>query len=363
ALRPTKTLLLLDTCEHLIDAAASLAAAITQSCPDVAVLATSREPLRIPGEVVYSLAPLDTPVEAASLTAADALKSPAVQLLVERARAATHDFALSDEAAMSASAICRQLDGLPLAIDLASSLVGVFGLAGLADGLHTPLLRIVQSDQRGASPRHRNLTAALDWSYDLLDDGERTALRRLAVFAGGFTLEGAGKVLGLSDFGEVGVVLARLHSKSLIANDITPKDLRFRLLQTTRAYAIEKLERVEGAHESRRRHAAYLIARLARDGANSGAGGEWRDLVADVRRALDWALSPQGDQALGWELVVACAPLWVELQLACELHTWTHRAVEAAEAKWLMLEGATSTRGNDAQPKPAGNGLGATIHG
>jgi predicted ATPase len=330
ALRHTKTLLLQDNCEHLIDTVANFAALITQHCPDVALLGTSREPFRIPGEVVYSLSPLASPADAASLTAEDALTYPAVQLLVERVRAATNGFALVDENAPLAGAICRQLDGLPLAIELASPLIGVFGLAGLASRLDTPLLRIIQTNKRGASVRHRTLSAALDWSYGLLDDNERTALRRLAVFAGGFTLKGAGAVIDVPDLGQVGAMLARLHGKSLIANDITPTDLRFRLLQTTRAYAVEKLELHDDAHDVRRRHAAHVIDLLESQGGELRTSGDSRDLIDEVHQALDWTLSLQGDQRLGLELIVASAPLWFDLRSACKPHALGRLPIEAA---------------------------------
>ncbi|THD63866.1 winged helix-turn-helix domain-containing protein [Phenylobacterium sp.] len=329
ALRRANSLLLLDNCEHLIDAVADFAAVVVRQCPDVVLLGTSREPLRISGEAIYRLAPLDAPADAPNLSAADALTYPAVQLLVERASAATNGFVLGDENASLAGAICRQLDGLPLAIEFASALVGVFGIPGLASRLDTRL-RLIQPDMRGASERHRTLTAALDWSYGLLEEGEQAALRRLSAFAGGFTLEAAGSVIGLQDLGEAGGVLARLHAKSLVANDITPTDLRFRLLETTRAYAAEKLEAVDDAHEIRRRHAAYHVDLLERQGVDLRASGASRLLVDDVRRALNWGLSPQGDQRLACQLIVASAPLWFDLQLVSEFHAWTQRAVEAA---------------------------------
>ncbi len=193
ALRDKRMLLVLDNCEHVIDAAAGLAVAILRAAPDVHVLATSREPLRAEGERVYHLAPLSSPPAAVGLTAADALEFPAVQLFVERAAASLDGFELSDTDAPIIANICRKLDGIPLAIEFAAARVEAFGVHGLAAHLEERL-RLLTSGRRAVAPRHQTMRAALDWSYRLLSAAEQKVLRRLAIFAGDFTLEAAGAV-------------------------------------------------------------------------------------------------------------------------------------------------------------------------
>ena len=193
ALRDKRMLLLLDNCEHVIDAAASLAAAVLSGAPGVNILATSREPLGVAGEREYRLGPLGSPQPSSGLTAAEAAAFPAVQLFVERVTAIVEDFALTDANAPLVVEICRRLDGLPLAIEFAAPRVEVLGVEGLAARLDDSL-RLLGARRRAAMPRHRTMRAVVDWSYGLLSEDEQRFFRALGIFAGGFTVEAAAAV-------------------------------------------------------------------------------------------------------------------------------------------------------------------------
>ena len=193
ALRDNRMLLLLDNCEHVIDAAASLAAAVLSGAPGVNILATSREPLGVAGEREYRLGPLGSPQPSSRLTAAEAAAFPAVQLFVERVTAIVEDFALTDANAPLVVEICRRLDGLPLAIEFAAPRVEVLGVEGLAARLDDSL-PLLGARRRTAMPRHRTMRAVVDWSYGLLSEDEQRFFRALGIFAGGFTVEAAAAV-------------------------------------------------------------------------------------------------------------------------------------------------------------------------
>ncbi len=235
-------LLVLDNCEHVIETTAPLAARILRGAPGVQILATSREPLRAEGEHVHRLPPLQTPRTSVGLTAAEALGFPAVQLFVERAAATSCAFELDDRDAPIVADICRKLDGIPLAIELAAGRVEAFGLRGLAAHLDDPL-QLLTGGRRLALPRHRTMRAALDWGHDLLPERERAVLRRLAIFAGSFTLEAASAVAASPEIADAEVVVcaANLVAKSLTAAEVGGRAPCYRLLETTRAYALEKL--------------------------------------------------------------------------------------------------------------------------
>ena len=192
-LRDKRMLLLLDNCEHVIDAAASLAAAVLSGVPRVNILATSREPLGVAGEREHRLGPLGSPPTSSGLTAAEAAAFPAVQLFVERVTAIVEDFALTDANAPPVVEICRRLDGLPLAIEFAAPRVEVLGVEGLAAGLDRSL-PLLTTRRRTAMPRHRTMRAVVDWSYGLLSEDEQRFFRALGIFAGGFTVEAAAAV-------------------------------------------------------------------------------------------------------------------------------------------------------------------------
>src|SRR5471030_3026167 len=236
-------LLLLDNCEHLVGGVAALVETLLRHCPGVHVLATSREPLGVEGEWLYRLPPLGTPPEQDTpLTAAAVLAFPAAQLFVERAGSALGSFELDDAEAPLLAGLCRQLDGMPLAIELAASRIDLFGIAGLAARLDDCLALLTRS-RRTAQARHRTLRATLDWSYELLPEVEKIVLRRLAVFAASFSKEGAVAVAAGDGVSEREVLegLENLAAKSLINISIDGGRLSYHLLQLTRAYAKEKL--------------------------------------------------------------------------------------------------------------------------
>ncbi len=227
SLRGKRMLLLLDNCEHVIDAAASLAAAVLSGAPGVNILATSREPLRVAGEREHRLGPLSSPPLSAEPTAAEAGVFPAVQLFVERATAIVEDFALTDANAPLVVEICRRLDGLPLAIEFAAPRVEVLGVEGLADGLDDSL-PLLGARRRSAMPRHRTMRAVVDWSYGLLSEDEQLFFRALGIFTGGFTVEAAAAVAMDAAKTRLDAIdrLADLVAKSLVVADVSGVGLR-----------------------------------------------------------------------------------------------------------------------------------------
>jgi predicted ATPase/DNA-binding winged helix-turn-helix (wHTH) protein len=234
-------LLVIDNCEHVVDAAAAVVEAIITGTADVHILATSRESLRVPGEWVKPLPPLLTPPVEPNLSAAEALRYPAVELFVERAAAARDDFQLSDAEAPVVGEICRRLDGVTLAIEVAAAQVDVLGLPWLASHLDYRLW-MRNRGRRFAAPRHQTLTALLDWSYELLSEQEQATLRYVAMFPGDFTLTEAIAAAADHCVDDIEVVdaVVGLVSKSLAMADASGSVTRYRLAETTRAYASAK---------------------------------------------------------------------------------------------------------------------------
>jgi predicted ATPase/DNA-binding winged helix-turn-helix (wHTH) protein len=334
AVRDTRMLLLLDNCEHVIDEVASLATALLSGAKDVDILATSREPLRVAGENEYRLGPLGSPPASSKLSAAEAAAFPAVQLFVERVTAIVEDFALTDENAPLVVKICSGLDGLPLAIEFAAPGVEVLGLEGLAARLDDSL-PLFGSRRRGRVPRHRTMRAVIDWSYGLLSEGEQLFFSALGIFSGGFTVEAAAAVA--MDSATIGCEtidrLADLVAKSLVVADVSGTKPRFRLLETTRAFAIEKLDESGERQHVARRHADYYrslferaedesVARVADDWLADYAGE-----IDNLRAALDWAFSAGGDRSTADALTAAGAPLWMRLSLLEECRSRVHQAL------------------------------------
>jgi predicted ATPase/DNA-binding winged helix-turn-helix (wHTH) protein len=339
-LREKQMLVLLDSCDHVIEAAASLAERIIRSAPRVQILATSREPLRAAGEHVHRLSPLKSPPNSSGLTTAKALTFSAVQLFVERAVASVDDFHLSDADAPVVADICRKLEGIALAIELAATRVDAFGIRELA-ALLNDRFRLLQQGTRTALTRHRSLAAALDWSYEFLPEQERIILRRLAVFAGAFTLESASTVAQGVDVRVPEVIegLANLVAKSLVAADISGVAVQYRLLDTTRAYVLQKLIESGESEALARRHAEHhrdLFERAEAEWATR-PGAEWQAdygrKIDDVRSALNWAFSPGGDVSIGVALTVAAIPLWMHLSLMDECRSYVERALASDRAK------------------------------
>ena len=240
-LRSRRLLLILDNCEHLVDACAALIAALLREAPDLQILATTREALNVPGETLWRVPPLSLPPEPGALAPEAMLTFDAIRLFTERASTVT-PFVLAPDNAAAVADICRRLDGVPLAIELAAARATVLSVHQIRDRLDDRF-RLLTSGGRTAVARQRTLKATVDWSYDLLSDSERHLLKRLSVFAGGWTLEAVEAVCagrGI-DAGEVLDLLSRLVDKSLVIVDDRPGDRRYRLLETIRQYAGDQL--------------------------------------------------------------------------------------------------------------------------
>jgi predicted ATPase/DNA-binding winged helix-turn-helix (wHTH) protein len=263
-IRSRKLLIILDSCEHMIEAVASLAEQLCQQTEEIHVLTTSRELLKVEGEHCYRILPLDYPPDGSEQTANAVLRYPAVQLFVRRVAARAGSLVLTDEEAPFVAEMCRKLDGIPLAIELAAGQAAALGIKNTV-ALLVSRPALLKLSHRTAVPRHRTLKATMDWSYNLLSDGERIALRRIAPFVGHFTLEGARYVAGELGVGtrEIVDAVAGLVEKSLIATRIDETREQYRLLETTRAYALEKLEEHAEVDVVLRRHAEYIAGYLA----------------------------------------------------------------------------------------------------
>jgi len=255
-LRHKKMLAVLDSCEHVVESVAALAVDLLKSAPGLNILATCREPLCAEGECVRRLTPLKVPPASRKLTATEALAFPAVQLFVERATECSDVFELTDVDAPIVVDICRKLDGIALAIELAAGRVDAFGVRELARLLNDRF-RLLMRGRRTAARRHQTLSAALDWSYEVLPECERIILRRLAIFDSYFTLESAISVAADSKIANLDVVnaLANLVTKSLVAADIGGDIVHYRLLETTRVYAHGKLAESADLEQTAERHA------------------------------------------------------------------------------------------------------------
>lgn len=332
-LRERRLLLILDNCEHLVEEAALLAERISQAAPGVHVLATSREALRTQGEHVHRLEPLETPPDQPGITARDVLAYPAARLFVDRAAAGGAALDLDDTDARVVAGICRKLDGVALAIELAARRVATYGLHQTA-ALLDERLTLSWPGQRTAQPRHQTLQATLDWSYQLLDDGEREVLCRLPVFVGDFSLEAARQVVVVPALSQEQVIaaIASLAEKSLLAVHRLGPRLMYRLLESTRAYALSKADAQATASASLR-HAMYFRRRLeqvaATDGAfsrDAGRAADGADL-GNVRAALQWCFDPGGAPELGTALAAAAVPAFLAMSLLAECHRWSERAL------------------------------------
>jgi predicted ATPase/DNA-binding winged helix-turn-helix (wHTH) protein len=339
-LRGKRVLIVLDCCERVLQAAAVLVENLLKGAAGVGILATSREPLRAEGESVYRLPPLEVPPASTDSSAPDALTYSAVQLFVERVASSLGRFELSNTEAPVVVDICRRLDGIALAIELAAGRVEVFGLLGLAARLEDRV-RLLTNGRRTALPRHQTLAATLDWSYDALSSAEQAALRRLSVFAGSFTLEAAQAVatddsVGASDVVEL---VASLVSKSLLNADVTTAIGHYRLLDTTRAYALRKLTEQGEFDRTARRHAGYiqnLLERASIAATTSASAAAARlsaesKIVDEARAVIDWAFAGGGDVESGITVTIATIPIWTHLSLNAECCQCVERALLAGK--------------------------------
>lgn len=359
-----RVLLVLDNCEHVVEAAAEAAELIITVVPGCHLLATSREPLRAAGERVHRLAALDLPADTAGLTAARAMDFSCIHLFVERVGAALGGYALSDADAPFVAEICLRLDGIPLAVELAAARVAAFGIQGLAARLDDRF-RLLTSGRRTALPRQQTLAATLDWSHELLPPEEQVLLRRLSVFTGPFSLDGALAIM-VEPEARPGVVgaLGNLVEKSLVAADVSEGGGFYHLLETTRLYAAGKLRDDPLHAEVTRAHAEHLRDMLApaeRDAATlppEAFRARYAPRLDDLRQALEW--SAGANTTLHVQLCLAALPLWVQLSLMAECRGWVEGALamvqgEARPAQdarmrlqaargWSLMYGAARSR-------------------
>lgn len=335
-------LILLDNCEHVVDAAAALAEEMLQAAPGLLLLATSREPLRAEGEWVHRLSALEVPSEAKRDSVEDAAQFSAIALFVERASAANAEFRLHESNWPAVIEICQRLDGIPLAIELAAARSDTMPAQAIAAGLDDRFA-LLNRGRRTAVPRHRTLRGALDWSYDLLDPPVRALLDRLALFRGSFDADAAAALAtGMPSFeGQAQDLLDELVAKSMVVAMPSASGTRFRLLDTTRHYGLIRLDSACLDEGARRSHALYLLERLAGSAA-AWEGKAVRERLAeysaqidDVRSAIRWASGERGgngDPRLATELVIAGAPLWFHLSLPGEFLRHAERAIGLMES-------------------------------
>lgn len=350
-LRTRHLLLLLDNCEHLRAPCAALVAALLAACPRLRIMTTSREPLGVPGETVYRIPTLGLPPLGGPHLAADIVHtSEAVALFVERARAVSPDFLLTTENAEHIVAICRQLDGIPLAIELTSARLGLLSPAELAARLRNQLWQLTGGSYNPRS-RQRTLRATLDWSYDLLAPAERGVLRRLAVFADGWTLEAAEAVcavdvaertrMGVPDLGQEPMLdlLTALYAKSLVERGEPPAgSTRYHLLEPVRQYALEQLEAHEELAHARNRHLHWYLS-LAEAAAPQLQGPEqaiWLQRLdaeqQNLRAALQWSQQDLSACEAGVRLGTALQAYWWMRNQAREGRRWLERGLRRASA-------------------------------
>jgi predicted ATPase/DNA-binding winged helix-turn-helix (wHTH) protein len=345
-LQTLRILLVLDNCEHVIDASATLAELIFKAAPGAHILATSREALRVEGEHVYWLPPLASPTPNSSMKAADVLEFPAVKLFMERAAASGKRLGVSDADAAVIAGICGRLDGMALAIELAAGRVATHGIRGTADLLEKGL-GLHWQGRRTAHPRHQTLQALLDWSYGYLSESEQVVLRRLSVLVGAFTIDTARAIAcdEALDEEQVTDALDRLVAKSLISSTGADGSVtRYRLLETTRVYGVKKLEESGERQAIARRHATHFARAL-----DSVCGGRidfphdnrppsLNDYLGNVRAALAWCFAgtepasavavPPDRARLCIDLAAASVPLLLELSLLNECLQWTVKGLE-----------------------------------
>ncbi|WP_336212346.1 BTAD domain-containing putative transcriptional regulator [Nonomuraea sp. LPB2021202275-12-8] len=331
ALRARRMLLVLDNCEHVVEQAAELAELLLRAVPGLRILATSREPLSVDGEVLWAVPPLAVP---GSTDLASMAGSDAVRLFVTRAAASARGFALEAANAQAVAQVCRRLDGIPLALELAATRVRLLGVHGVEARLDDRF-RLLASGQRGAPQRQQTLMAVIDWSWELLTEPERVALRRLAVHADGCTLEAAEAVCASAGMDVLDVldVLARLVDRSLVVVAESTAGVRYRLLESVAEYCLAKLADAGELDTVRHAHAAYYTA-LAEEAEPHLYGHEQREWLqrldietANLRAALDTAVR-QGSAAVALRLVNAMAWYWFLRGRLAE----GRRALESASA-------------------------------
>ncbi len=334
--RAKRMLLVLDNCEHVLNEVRPLVADLISAAPDLAILATSRSPLRLRGERLLPVSPLILPDPVRLPGIEEVASMPAVDLFVQRAQAVRPDFALTEGNVQDVAEICSRLDGLPLAIELAAVRIRTLSPAALT-GLLSARLRLLTTGPHDAPARQRTLRAAIAWSHDLLSSEHQALMRRLAVFAGGFTLESVTASAGADDpFAALDGLEALADQGLIVQTEGVDGDLRYRMLETVREFALEQLEASNEANAVRLAHATHMIS--VADRATPNLGGPeprvWLDLLAaeqdNFRAALAWSLGDTGsagDPAIALRLAAAIWPFWHMRGHLQEGHGWLERAI------------------------------------
>ena len=348
-----KLLLVLDNCEHLIEAVATLTETLLAHCPHTTIIATSRETLRITGEQVYRVPPLEVP-DPGRDDADHILSHTAVELFIARTGASEAGFSPRAGELPSIGAICRHLDGIPLAIEFAAAHACMVGVQQVADGLHDRFALLTRG-RRTALPRHRTLRGVLDWSYELLPETEQRLLRHWAIFSGGFTVDAAAAVVsdGMADTFFVMEGIANLIAKSLVVLD-RDNNSRWYLLDTIRAYGLEKLTLHGERDSAARRHAMYFRQFFSRSMSENYDSVSVDDRAArireidNVRAALDWCVSDEGDRAIGVDLAAGSA-LWMRVDVTTSMVDAPRGSGQSLDLLTKALESAEAVHDLDAQ--------------
>jgi predicted ATPase/DNA-binding winged helix-turn-helix (wHTH) protein len=335
-LAPKTALILLDNCEHVIEVVAGFVEAVTQTAPNTAILATSREPIGARGEVLYRLSGLSAPEpNSLDLSTANLSLYSAIELFITRVREIEDAFPLNEKDLVDIAAICRRLDGLPLAIELTAARAVTLGIEELAARLDDQF-KPVMGGFRTALPRHQTLQATFDWSFNLLSEAEQSALCSLGIFVGPFALTAAVSVIATNGLSSAVDCITGLTAKSLVVSEKRDGKLYYRLLETTRSYALLKLRENGNFDVVARRHAEFCRD-LLKGGERDVLGGTkpknlpQADMsVANIEGALEWSFCSTGDPVIGIDLVIAAAPTMMYLSMTNEYLQHVHRALAIA---------------------------------
>ena len=324
-------LLVLDNCEHVIAAVAALSEILVRLCPHVTVLATSRETLRVEGEFAYGVPPLSVPAQD-QIEAGQILAHSAPEFFVARAKELGPDFSADPKGLLTVASICRRVDGIPLALELAAAHAATLGTEQVDAALRDHLAPLTNR-RRAALPRHQTLRATLDWSFNLLSEPERQLLQRLAVFSGSFSLAAAVGVINRGSACDAVIAdgIENLVAKSLVTSDITGSAASFRLLETTRAYALSRLAESGELPEYGRRHARYYQKLLEKAQSELEKRSIPVAYLDNIRVALEWSFGPTGDLVTGVQLAAIGAPVFLALSLFRECQLWSERAIRALD--------------------------------
>jgi predicted ATPase/class 3 adenylate cyclase len=350
-LKGKRLLLVLDDCDPVLSECAALAEAIMRACSAVRIVVTSREALGVSGEAILPIASLTIPEMEGSITPADLEASESCRLFVERARAVQPSFAVTLQNARSVAQVCRRLDGIPLAIELAAARVRALPVEQIASRLDDRF-RLLTGGSRSAAARHQTLRATIDWSYDLLSTTERAVLRRLSVFAGGATLEAAEFVCAGDPVDPIDILdaLGRLVEKSLVLTDPASTEARFRLLETVRDYARERLVTAAEADPTMRLHRDWYVELVDQASASFFQGPEpvaWLKRLDvehdDLRAVLEWCLDQPGEGQVGLRMAAGLWRYWEIRGHLAEGRGWLDRMMAASGDQTSALRGNALT--------------------